>query len=29
MNFVDEEDISFLQAREQTGEVACLFDGRA
>jgi hypothetical protein len=29
MNFVDEEDISFLQAREQTGEVACFFDGRA
>ena len=29
MNFVDEEDISLLQAREQAGEVACFFDGRA
>jgi hypothetical protein len=29
MNFIDEEDISLLQAREQAGEVACFFDGRA
>ena len=29
MNFIDEEDISLLEAREQAGEVACFFDGRA
>ncbi len=29
MNFVDEEDIAFLQASEQAGEVARFFDGGA